>query len=175
MSGPTFIRRNVAGTAACEPLQGGYCRGDAERYDPAGAEGLPRTEACAAPQPRLGAATRQGVAWGRRFKNGEGLRIWQRTGAGLAEWRQVAEDKDYGGKDSYGAAFDNKGALYTVADDSRPGSWRPFRRRASRRRTHHLHALNVEIEKKRKCQKANRRAHPRRAVAKRARRGGRLP
>jgi WD40 repeat protein len=43
---------------------------------------------------------------------GEGMRLWE-TGS----WRQIAEDKDYGGKDSYGAAFGANGALYTVAYD----------------------------------------------------------
>ena len=32
-------------------------------------------------------------------------------------WRLLAEDKDYGGKDSYGAAFDGANRLYTVALD----------------------------------------------------------
>ena len=43
---------------------------------------------------------------------GEGLRLWE-TGS----WRLLAEDKDYGGKDSYGAAFDGANRLFTVADD----------------------------------------------------------
>ncbi|MGO9171268.1 MAG: TIR domain-containing protein [Rhodomicrobium sp.] len=43
---------------------------------------------------------------------GEGLRLWE-TGS----WRPLAEDKDYGGKQSYGAAFGGNGALYTVAYD----------------------------------------------------------
>ncbi len=43
---------------------------------------------------------------------GEGMRLWE-TGS----WRQIAEDKDYGGKRSDGAAFGGNGALYTVALD----------------------------------------------------------
>ena len=43
---------------------------------------------------------------------GEGMRLWETAG-----WRLLAEDKDYGGKDSYGAAFDGAGRLYTVAYD----------------------------------------------------------
>ncbi|MFZ1107962.1 MAG: hypothetical protein WAN43_06420 [Rhodomicrobium sp.] len=43
---------------------------------------------------------------------GEGMRLWETAG-----WRLLAEDKDYGGKDSYGAAFDGANRLYTVADD----------------------------------------------------------
>ena len=43
---------------------------------------------------------------------GEGMRLWE-TGS----WRLLAEDKDYGGKDSYGAAFDGANRLYTVAYD----------------------------------------------------------
>src|SRR5262249_28187750 len=42
-----------------------------------------------------------------------------RTGAAPTDWRLVAEDKDYGGKGSYGAAFDDKGTLFTVADDGK--------------------------------------------------------
>ncbi len=43
---------------------------------------------------------------------GAGMRLWQTAG-----WRLLAEDKDYGGKDSYGAGFDGANRLYTVADD----------------------------------------------------------
>ncbi len=50
---------------------------------------------------------------------GGGLRVWQRTGVSLADWRLVAEDKDYGGKRSYGATFDHAGVLYTVALDGK--------------------------------------------------------
>jgi WD40 repeat protein len=42
--------------------------------------------------------------------SGAGMRIWATAG-----WRLLAEDKDYGGKDSYGAAFDGANRLYTVA------------------------------------------------------------
>ena len=44
--------------------------------------------------------------------SGEGMRLWE-----TANWRLLAEDKDYGGKDSYGAAFDGANRLYTVAYD----------------------------------------------------------
>ena len=43
---------------------------------------------------------------------GEGMRLWQ-----AGSWRLLAEDKDYGGKGSYGAAFDGANRLFTVADD----------------------------------------------------------
>ena len=43
---------------------------------------------------------------------GEGTRLWE-----TANWRILAEDKDYGDKDSYGAAFDSANRLYTVAYD----------------------------------------------------------
>ncbi len=45
------------------------------------------------------------------INGGEGMRLWE-TGS----WRLLAEDRDYDGKDSYGAAFDAN-ALYTVAFD----------------------------------------------------------
>jgi Caspase domain/WD domain, G-beta repeat len=56
---------------------------------------------------------------------GQGLRVWERTGDDLATWRLVAEDKDYGGKDSYGAAFGRRGTLYTVAFDGKLRSYAP--------------------------------------------------
>jgi WD40 repeat protein len=43
---------------------------------------------------------------------GEGLRVWETAG-----WSLVGYDRNYGGKDSYGAAFDATGKLYTVAYD----------------------------------------------------------
>jgi WD40 repeat protein len=43
---------------------------------------------------------------------GEGMRMWE-TGS----WRLLAEDKNYGAKDSYGAAFDGANRVYTVAWD----------------------------------------------------------
>jgi WD40 repeat protein len=43
---------------------------------------------------------------------GEGLRIWETT-----NWSLVGDDRNYGGKSSYGAAFDATGRLYTVALD----------------------------------------------------------
>jgi hypothetical protein len=45
---------------------------------------------------------------------GEGMRLWE-TGS----WRLLAEDKDYGGKRSNGAAFDGANRLFTVAYDGR--------------------------------------------------------
>jgi WD40 repeat protein len=48
---------------------------------------------------------------------GEGVRVWEREGTGPTRWRLVTEDKDYGGKEAYGATFDRAGALYTVAFD----------------------------------------------------------
>ena len=46
------------------------------------------------------------------LSGGEGMRLWE-TGS----WRLLAEDKNYGGKGGYGAAFDSANRLYTVADD----------------------------------------------------------
>ncbi len=43
---------------------------------------------------------------------GEGMRLWDTSG-----WRLIAEDKDYGRKGSFDAAFDSAGRLYTVAFD----------------------------------------------------------
>ena len=43
---------------------------------------------------------------------GQGMRVWETAG-----WSLVGDDWDYGGKDSYGAAFDATGRLYTVAWD----------------------------------------------------------
>jgi WD40 repeat protein len=43
---------------------------------------------------------------------GKGMHLWE-TGS----WRQIAEDKDYGGKDSYGLAFDSANRLTTLALD----------------------------------------------------------
>jgi len=43
---------------------------------------------------------------------GKGMLIWE-TGS----WRLLGEDKNYGGSQSYGAAFDGTNRLYTVADD----------------------------------------------------------
>jgi len=43
---------------------------------------------------------------------GEGMRLWE-----TANWQLLAEDQDYRGKDSYGAAFDSENRLYTVAFD----------------------------------------------------------
>src|SRR5262245_47980441 len=55
---------------------------------------------------------------------GYGLRVWERTGAGLATWRLVAEDNGYGNH-SYGAAFGPTGILYTVAHDGKLRRYAP--------------------------------------------------
>jgi WD40 repeat protein len=62
---------------------------------------------------------------------GYGLRVWEKSGPGLGDWRLVIEDTDYGGRDAYGAVFDKAGTLYTIAWDGRlrryaPGSSRPM-------------------------------------------------
>ena len=57
--------------------------------------------------------------------NGHGLQVWERTGADLATWLLVAEDRDYGGEPSYGAAFDRAGVLYTVAYDGKLRRYTP--------------------------------------------------
>ncbi|MGO9868224.1 MAG: hypothetical protein ACLPJY_11175 [Rhodomicrobium sp.] len=44
--------------------------------------------------------------------SGGGLRVWETAG-----WILVGDDRDYGGKGSYGAAFDATDRLYTVAYD----------------------------------------------------------
>ena len=44
--------------------------------------------------------------------DGEGMRLWE-----AGSWRLLAEDKDYGGKRSEGAAFDSANRLFTVARD----------------------------------------------------------
>jgi WD40 repeat protein len=46
------------------------------------------------------------------MSGGEGMRQWETAG-----WRLLTEDKDYGGKDSYGLGFDGSNRLYTVAYD----------------------------------------------------------
>jgi WD40 repeat protein len=56
---------------------------------------------------------------------GKGLRVWQRAGAAPTDWRLIAEDKDYGGKASYGAAFDDKGTLFTVGYDGKLRRYAP--------------------------------------------------
>jgi len=53
------------------------------------------------------------------LSGGQGLRVWEKTGAGAASWRLAASDSEYGGQGASGAAFDRAGALYTVADDGR--------------------------------------------------------
>jgi WD40 repeat protein len=44
---------------------------------------------------------------------GEGVRVWETEG-----WTLVGEDKEYEGRASYGATFDNADNLYTVAYDA---------------------------------------------------------
>jgi WD40 repeat protein len=56
---------------------------------------------------------------------GQGLRVWEKIGAGAAGWRLVAEDKDYAGQLADGAAFDRAGALYTVAYDGKLRRYAP--------------------------------------------------
>ena len=46
------------------------------------------------------------------LNRGEGMRLWE-----TRSWQLLVEDKDYGGKGSYGAAFDTANRLFTVADD----------------------------------------------------------
>ncbi len=43
---------------------------------------------------------------------GQGMRLWE-----IGSWQLLAEDKDYGGKESDGMAFDAANQLYTVAED----------------------------------------------------------
>ena len=63
---------------------------------------------------------------------GAGMRVWETT-----TWRQVGKDTDYGGRDSYGAAFDAHDQLFTVADDGFLRRYGPgdFRRNAQPVRT----------------------------------------
>lgn len=49
----------------------------------------------------------------------DGLRVWERIGPGSANWRDLLQDTDYGGKSIADAAFDRTGALYTVAFDGK--------------------------------------------------------
>ena len=56
---------------------------------------------------------------------GEGLRVWERTGADAADWRLVAEDRDYAGKPAEGAAFDRAGTLFTTAYDGKLRRYAP--------------------------------------------------
>jgi WD40 repeat protein len=56
---------------------------------------------------------------------GKGVRVWEKVGASPSAWRLVAEDKDYGGQDSYGAAFDRAGVLFTVAWDGKLRRYAP--------------------------------------------------
>lgn len=54
--------------------------------------------------------------------SGGGVRVWEKTGA---NWKLVMEDKNYGNKDSMGAAFDRAGVLYTIADDGKLRRYSP--------------------------------------------------
>ncbi len=56
---------------------------------------------------------------------GQGLRVWERTADGVATWRLVLDDRDYGGQRAMGAAFDRDGALYTVAYDGKLRRYAP--------------------------------------------------
>lgn len=62
--------------------------------------------------------TRLAATLGRDRDERGGLRVWQK-GADLASWRLLLEDKNYDGKESYGAAFGRDGTLYTVAHDGK--------------------------------------------------------
>jgi WD40 repeat protein len=55
----------------------------------------------------------------------QGLRVWEKIGAGLATWRLVVDDRHYRNEDAYGAAFDHAGALYTVAYDGKLRRYAP--------------------------------------------------
>ncbi len=56
---------------------------------------------------------------------GQGLRVWQKTGTGPVDWRLIVEDRDYGGQESNGAAFDRVGTLYAVAFDGKLRRYAP--------------------------------------------------
>jgi WD40 repeat protein len=43
---------------------------------------------------------------------GRGVRVWETDG-----WQSIGKDEDYGGKPSFGCAFDVQGRLFTCADD----------------------------------------------------------
>src|SRR5205814_3910927 len=65
------------------------------------------------------AVSRDGRFLAATLGSGQGLRVWEKMGAGLATWRLAFEDKDYGGVTSFGAAFDRAGTLYAVGDDGK--------------------------------------------------------
>jgi len=66
------------------------------------------------------------------LRGGQGVRVWQHTSDDLASWKMVVDDRDYGGKDSTGAAFDAAGALYTVGHDRKLRRYAPgFEKRAT--------------------------------------------
>jgi WD40 repeat protein len=64
------------------------------------------------------------------LRGGQGVRVWRHAESDLASWRTVAEDREYGGRDSTGAVFDREGALYTVGYDRKIRRYAPgFERR----------------------------------------------
>jgi WD40 repeat protein len=65
------------------------------------------------------------------FGVGRGVRIWD-TG----NWQLIAEDRDYGGEDSYGAVFSRDNTLYTVSDDGRVRRYGPDGRLEAKASTH---------------------------------------
>jgi len=59
------------------------------------------------------------------LRGGQGLRVWRHAESDLTSWQMVAEDREYGGKDSTGAVFDREGALYTVGYDRKIRRYAP--------------------------------------------------
>jgi WD40 repeat protein len=59
------------------------------------------------------------------FRGGLGARVWRRSGSELGSWQLALDDREYGGRDSTGAAFDREGALYTVGYDRRLRRYAP--------------------------------------------------
>ncbi|MGO9544180.1 MAG: CHAT domain-containing protein [Rhodomicrobium sp.] len=59
------------------------------------------------------------------LRGGDGVRVWEHTGAGRGSWKLIHEDKQYGGQSSFGVAFGPKGALYTVAYDGKLRRYEP--------------------------------------------------
>ncbi len=62
------------------------------------------------------------------FRNGLGVRIWERKDSGFTNWQPVGQDSNYDGKSAFGATFGQSGILYTVSYDHKirryaPGSW----------------------------------------------------
>jgi WD40 repeat protein len=70
-----------------------------------------------------------------------GLRVWETSG-----WKQVGEYTDYKGRDSYCAAFDARGTLYTVADDGYLRRYGPgFKLQAKVKTQGGKHPFNVAV------------------------------